>query len=144
MAEERAPILQFSRDEGEFCMWFLPAKAYTFQFGYVNAMEVTVDYFISTCSSIVGGNPVCRTWLQQLQLIETDEPPKWVDIMMNCPQAAALYYRCRKCGLDLEKKIQTKLWDKRVNLSIFGMCQCTICARYCYRYRSVTVTGTGL
>jgi hypothetical protein len=34
--------------------------------------------------------------MRQLQLIETDEPPERVDIKMNCPQAAALYYSA--CG----------------------------------------------
>jgi hypothetical protein len=87
-------------------------------------------YFISTCSNVAGGDPIRCTRLQQLQLIETDKPPERVEIM-NCPQSALLYYtacgkidqhnRCRQSGLDLEKKIQTKSWHKRVNLSIFGM-----------------------
>jgi hypothetical protein len=87
-------------------------------------------YFISTCSSIAGGNPTRRMRLRQLQPIETDEPPEWVEIKMNCLQAALYYMACGKInqhnlcqqsGLDLEKKIQTKSWHKRVNLSIFGM-----------------------
>jgi hypothetical protein len=88
-------------------------------------------YFISTCSNVAGGDPVCWTRLQQLLPIETDEPLEQVEIKLNCPQAALLYYRacgkidrhnrCRQSGLDLEKKIQTKSWHKRVNLSIFGM-----------------------
>jgi Transposase IS4 len=32
-------------------------------------------YFISTCSNVAGGDPIRRTRLQQLQLIETDKPP---------------------------------------------------------------------
>jgi hypothetical protein len=57
--------------------------------------------------------------LQQLQPIKTDKPLEWVEIMMSCPQAAALYYTacgridqhnlCRQSGLDFEKKTQTKL-----------------------------------
>jgi hypothetical protein len=43
MAKERAPILQFSRDQDEFCVWFLRAKAYAFRFGYANAMEVMAE-----------------------------------------------------------------------------------------------------
>jgi hypothetical protein len=88
-------------------------------------------YFISTCSNVAGGDPIRRTRLRQLQPIEMDEPPEWVEIKLNCPQAASLYYsacakidqhnRCQQSGLDLEKKIQTKSWHKRVNLSIFGM-----------------------
>jgi hypothetical protein len=49
-------------------------------------------YFISTCSNVAGGDPICCTRLRQLQLIETDKPPEWVEIKMNCPPAAALYY----------------------------------------------------
>jgi Transposase IS4 len=88
-------------------------------------------YFISTCSNVAGGDPIRCTRMRQLQPIETDKPPERVDIKMNCPQVAALYYsacgkidwhnQCRQSGLELEKKIQTKSWHKRVNLSIFGM-----------------------
>jgi hypothetical protein len=88
-------------------------------------------YFISTCSHAAGGNPICCTRLRQLQLIETDKPSEQVEIKMNCLQAAVLNYtacgkidqhnQCQQSGLDLEKKIQTKSWHKRVNLSIFGM-----------------------
>jgi hypothetical protein len=45
-------------------------------------------FFISTCSNIAGGDPICCTRLQQLQLIETDEPPEQVEIKMTCLQAA--------------------------------------------------------
>jgi hypothetical protein len=50
---------------------------------------------------------------------------------MNCPQAAQIYYlacgtidrhnRCRQSTLGVEKKLGTKSWDKRVNMTIFGM-----------------------
>jgi Transposase IS4 len=53
-------------------------------------------YFISTCSNVAGGDPICRTMLRQLQPIETAEPPERVEIKLNCPQAASLYYGA--CG----------------------------------------------
>jgi hypothetical protein len=53
-------------------------------------------YFISTCSSVAGGNPIRHTRLQQLQQIEMDKPPERAEIKMNCPQVAALYYTA--CG----------------------------------------------
>jgi hypothetical protein len=43
MSKERASIPWFSRDKDEFCMWFLQANAYTFQFGYANAMKVMAE-----------------------------------------------------------------------------------------------------
>jgi Transposase IS4 len=54
------------------------------------------QYFISTSSNVAGGDPIRRTRLRQLQPIKTDEPPERVDIKMNCPQAAVLYYLA--CG----------------------------------------------
>jgi hypothetical protein len=53
-------------------------------------------YFISTCSNFAGGDPIRRTRLRHLQPIETDEPPEQVEIKLNCPQAASLYYSA--CG----------------------------------------------
>jgi hypothetical protein len=66
------------------------------------------QYFISSCSNISPG---------------PDEPVR-VDMSLDCPKAAAIYYstcgkidqhnRCRQDTLKLEKKIETKQWDHRV------------------------------
>jgi hypothetical protein len=53
-------------------------------------------YFVSTCSNVAGGDPICCTWLRQLQPIKMDEPPERVEIKMNCLQVVVLYYTA--CG----------------------------------------------
>ena len=67
----------------------------------------------------------------QLTEVDTNDEPVRVDMSLDCPKAAATYYstcgkidqhnRCRQDTLNLEKKIQTNQWDRRVNMSIFGM-----------------------
>jgi hypothetical protein len=114
--------------------------------GYAAALSTKVDdmgllafvycdrdrhYFISTCSNVTGGVPVERTRLRQVSAVETNEPPEHIRIIQNVPKAAAIYYhscgsidrhnRYRQATLELEKKIQTKRWDARVNTSILGM-----------------------
>jgi hypothetical protein len=99
------------------------------EWSYLHLYTVTMT--IISLSHDAGGNPIYHTWLRQLQPIKTDKLPEWVEIKMNCPQVAALYYtacgkiyqqnQCQQSGLDLEKKIQTKSWHKRVNMLIFGM-----------------------
>jgi hypothetical protein len=58
--------------------------------------DLDCHYFISTCSNVASGSPICCTWLHQLQPIETDKPPECVEIKMNCLQEVALYYMA--CG----------------------------------------------
>jgi hypothetical protein len=89
------------------------------------------QYFISSCSNISPGPPIQRTRVQQVTDVESNEDPVRVDMVLDCPKAAAIYYstcgkidqhnRCRQDTLKLEKKIETKSWDHRVNMSIFGM-----------------------
>jgi hypothetical protein len=88
-------------------------------------------YFISTCSNAGSGTPIQRTRLHQVQPVHTQADPEKVVITMNQPRAAEIYYstcgmidrhnRARQDTLNLEKKIQTKVWHKRVNTSILGM-----------------------
>ena len=54
-----------------------------------------------------------------------------VNLVLDCPKAVAMYYsvhgkidqhnHCHQDVLNLEKKMETKLWHRRVNMSIFGM-----------------------
>jgi hypothetical protein len=63
--------------------------------------------------------------------VSTIEDPERVNILLNVPKASAIYYnpcgkidqhnRCQQDTLDLEKKLETKVWHCCVNLSIFGM-----------------------
>lgn len=114
--------------------------------GTVAALTATVDdttllglvycdrdrrYFISTCSNAGSGDPVRRLRLQQVRPVESNEDPERVSITMNQPRVAQIYYsacgtidqhnRGRQSTLNLEKKMQTKCWHKRVNTSILGM-----------------------
>jgi hypothetical protein len=57
--------------------------------------------------------------------------PERVHMTIDVPKAAEIYYstcgkidqhnRCRQDTLNLEKKLETKEWNRRVNMSIFGM-----------------------
>lgn len=88
-------------------------------------------YFISSCSNISAGEPIKRFRVRQVEDVSTSIGPERVQLTINCPKAAAIYYsscgkidqhnRCRQDTLDLEKKIETKVWHRRVNMSIFGM-----------------------
>jgi hypothetical protein len=88
-------------------------------------------YFISSCSSLSAGVPITRRRTQQVEDSESNIYPERMEITIHQPKAAALYYttcgkidqhnRCRQDTLNLEKKLETKEWHRRVNMSIFGM-----------------------
>lgn len=88
-------------------------------------------YFISTCSNLNPGEAIERTRWRQVSEVEEDEDPDLVYFEVNVPQVAELYYdtcgavdqhnRHRQSTLNLEKKLQTKDWSRRVNMSIFGI-----------------------
>ena len=88
-------------------------------------------YFITNTSSLCHGRPYTRERQRQIQPVESQEPPERVQLTINQPMAAELYYdTCGKIDqhnkrrhdtLRLEKKIETNDWSKRVNLSIFAM-----------------------
>jgi hypothetical protein len=88
-------------------------------------------YFITSCSNLTAGTPISRLRVQQIEEVETNEDPKRVKITLDVPKAAEIYYstcgkidqhnRCRQDTLNLEKKLETKEWHRRVNMSIFGM-----------------------
>jgi Transposase IS4 len=88
-------------------------------------------YFISTCSSLSAAVPITRIRTQQVQEVDSNNDPERLLLTIHQPKAASIYYstcgkidqhnRCRQDTLNLEKKLETKQWQRRVNMSIFGM-----------------------
>jgi hypothetical protein len=88
-------------------------------------------YFITNTSSLQPGRPWVRQRQRQISPVESQEPPERVELTVNQPKAAEVYYdvcgkidlhnRRRHDTLNMEKKIQVKEWLMRVNLSIFAM-----------------------
>lgn len=87
-------------------------------------------YFIATAGSLAEGTPYTRCrWRQVSQ--DPNAPPERITMTIKQPQIAELYYstcgaidrhnRFRQDDLRMEKKIETKDWSVRVNLSIFAM-----------------------
>ena len=82
-------------------------------------------YFISSCSIISAGLHV--QWYRVWQVTDV----VLVNLELDCPKAAAMYYsaygkidqynHCHQDVMNLEKKMETKLWHRRVNMSIFGI-----------------------
>jgi Transposase IS4 len=89
-------------------------------------------YFVSTCSSLAAGNPCLRWRWTQVDRTTFNAPPVFMEIVVQQPQACETYYsacakidqhnRYRQAALALERKLKTKVWWRRVNFSIFGMC----------------------
>jgi len=88
-------------------------------------------YFIATAGSLGPGAPIRR---QRWRQVDTDTPnaePVKVDIEIDQPEAAELYYsacgkidqhnRHRQAGLMLETKLKTMNWHTRMNLTLLGM-----------------------
>jgi Transposase IS4 len=88
-------------------------------------------YFITTCSSLTNGPPCQRQRWRQVDKTPNAKP-ELVDIHIEQPEACHIYYsgcgridqhnRHRQANLQLEKKIKTMFWHRRVNLSLFSMC----------------------
>ena len=99
-------------------------------------------YFISTASTLQPGQPYTRVrWRQQERqdILDEDQDgdavnneeavkqkltipqPKCSEIYYNTCGAIDKHNRHRQDTLMLEKKIETKTWDKRVTTSLFGM-----------------------
>jgi Transposase IS4 len=87
-------------------------------------------YFISTVSSLSAGNPCFRQrWRQEDQTANAE--PVMRDIVIQQPEVCEIYYsacgkidrhnRFRQASLMLETKLNTIVWHRRVNNSIFGM-----------------------
>ena len=87
-------------------------------------------YFIATAGALSEGTPYTRCrWRQVSQ--DPNAPPERVTMTIKQPQIAEIYYstcgsidkhnRYRQDDLRIEKKVETKDWSVRVNLSIFAM-----------------------
>jgi Transposase IS4 len=87
-------------------------------------------YFISTASSLEDGTPIlCRRWTQVDRTPNAD--PQLIERDIPQPRAAETYYQgcgridqhnqTRQDTLQLERKIQTNNWDRRVNTTLFAM-----------------------
>jgi hypothetical protein len=87
-------------------------------------------YFISSASSLCEGQSVARNrWTQRDKGYNAE--PEVMDKRVAVPVAAETYYkgcakidqhnRRRQDDLQLERKVQTNDWAKRVNMSILGM-----------------------
>jgi hypothetical protein len=87
--------------------------------------------FVSTCKSTRHGKPYTRRrWRQVDQRPNAD--PEVVELTIPQPKLCETYYstcaaidqhnRCRQDDLQLEKKIKTIHWHRRVAISLFGIC----------------------
>jgi hypothetical protein len=87
-------------------------------------------YFISSAGSLEDGTPYVRCRWRQVDQTP-NAAPEQVMFSIKQPKIAELYYstcaaidkhnRLRQDDLRIEKKIETKDWSTRVNLSIFSM-----------------------
>ena len=87
-------------------------------------------YFVASASSLDSGVPYSQNRWRQVSL-ELDALPENVELTIPQPKAAEVYYRTcgvidqhnrhRQDNLKTEKKLETKKWDMRVNLTIFSM-----------------------
>jgi len=87
-------------------------------------------FFVSTCSSVAPGNNISRFRWRQVNKGANSEPER-MNIRIPQPQLVQLYYdscamidrhnRQRQDNLDIEKKVMTLRWERRVNMGLFGM-----------------------
>ena len=93
-------------------------------------MDQECRYFIASASSLDSGIPYSHNRWHQVSL-ELDALPENMELTIPQPKVTEVYYRT--CGvidqhnrhhqdnLKTEKKLETKKWDMRVNLTIFSM-----------------------
>ena len=94
-------------------------------------MDRNRRHFISTGFGVEYGESYFRRRWRQVAPVESGEDPELVDLEIPQPSAAEHYYsccaaidqhnRCRQDDLNMEKKLHTKTWHTRVNLSILAM-----------------------
>ena len=93
-------------------------------------MDWNIRYFIFTGVFVEKGRPYTRTrWRQEDPPPNAD--PNMVELTIPQQITAKLYYstcgqngrhnRCHQESIDIEKKLGTKDWSKRFNLSVFAM-----------------------
>ena len=87
-------------------------------------------YFVSIVGNLEHGTPFIRSRWRQVDTTP-NAPPQQVTFSIQQPKIAEMYYttcaaidkhnRLRQDDLRIEKKVETKDWSMRVNLSIFSM-----------------------
>ena len=93
-------------------------------------MDWDCRYFVASASSLDSG--ILYSWNRWCQVsLELDALPENVELTIPQPKAMEVYYRTcgvidqhnrhRQGNLKTEKKLETKKWDMRVNLTIFSM-----------------------
>ena len=93
-------------------------------------MDQDHRYFIASASSLDSGIPY--SWNRWCQVsLELDALPEHAELTIPQPKAMEVYYRTcgvidqhnrhRQDNLKTKKKLETKKWDMRVNLTIFLM-----------------------
>ena len=93
-------------------------------------MDRDRHYFVASASSLDSGIPYSRNRWRQVSL-ELDALPENVELTIPQPKATEVYYwtcgvidqhnRHHQDNLKTKKKLETKKWDMRVNLTIFSM-----------------------
>ena len=86
---------------------------------------------VLTCSHMRPAEPIFRERWRQVASLDCNEPAVKVALEIPQPNASKIYYdgcsmidqhnRKRQDDVNLEKKLGTHDWAKRVNMSIFGM-----------------------
>ena len=87
-------------------------------------------YFIASCSSLAPADAIQhKRWRQHDK--SPNAPPEWMDIVIEQPEATAIYYKDasvidhhnhhRQSSLMLERKMHTMDWAKHANQTIFAM-----------------------
>ena len=88
-------------------------------------------YFICSGSNMSDGEPNIRQKFRQEDEEDNAEPNN-ITLIIEQPKACELYYsycamvdrhnRCRQKDLSLERKLVTKYWSKRINISLLSIC----------------------
>ena len=88
-------------------------------------------YFLSNCSNITPGTPYSRIRWRQQEDVELNIEPDRVEVTIAQPKVCETYYRIcpkidqnnrsRQANLKLERKLHTKDWSMRLNLSILAI-----------------------
>lgn len=96
-------------------------------FGAVVWMDRDSDYIVSTSEDCTQGSTIERSRYRSI-----DGKAEKIDLCMPIPKVAEKYFevcsrveehsRCRQDVLNMEKKIETKNWAKRVNHSLLSAC----------------------
>jgi Transposase IS4 len=117
-------------NRGDFAALKANATADSPEYGAMVWMDRERRYFISTAGSFEAGTPYQRCRWRQIDQAANAAPER-VTFTIPQPKIAEIYYstcgaidrhnRLRQDDLRIEKKVETKDWSRRVNLSIFSI-----------------------